>query len=69
MGSVKKIGPTSPPDAARTFLRTEARIAVYQVLPDLRASEAHAALDHPRVGLIRLDYADRALTDVLAGMK
>ena len=26
-------------------------------------------LDHPRVGLIRLDYADEALTDVLAGMK
>ena len=26
-------------------------------------------LDHPRVGLIRLDYVDRALTDVLAGMK
>jgi hypothetical protein len=26
-------------------------------------------LDHPRVGLIRLDYADQALTDVLAGMK
>jgi hypothetical protein len=26
-------------------------------------------LDHPRVGLIRLDYADEALTGVLAGMK
>jgi hypothetical protein len=26
-------------------------------------------LDHPRVGLIRLDYADQALLDVLAGMK
>jgi hypothetical protein len=26
-------------------------------------------LDHPRVGLIRLDYADRALLDVLASMK
>lgn len=26
-------------------------------------------LDHPRVGLIRLDYADQALIDVLAGMK
>ena len=26
-------------------------------------------LDHPRVGLIRLDYADQALTDALAGMK
>jgi hypothetical protein len=26
-------------------------------------------LDHPRVGLIRLDYADQALFDVLAGMK
>jgi len=26
-------------------------------------------LDHPRVGLIRLDYADQALKDVLAGMK
>ena len=26
-------------------------------------------LDHPRVGLIRLDYADQALTEVLAGMK
>jgi hypothetical protein len=26
-------------------------------------------LDHPRVGLIRLDYADRAMSDVLAGMK
>ena len=26
-------------------------------------------LDHPRVGFIRLDYVDQALTDVLAGMK
>lgn len=26
-------------------------------------------LDHPRVGLIRLDYTDQALFDVLAGMK
>ena len=26
-------------------------------------------LDHPRVGLIRLDYVDQALLDVLAGMK
>jgi hypothetical protein len=26
-------------------------------------------LDHPRVGLIQLDYADQALLDVLAGMK
>jgi len=26
-------------------------------------------LDYPRVGLIRLDYADQALIDVLAGMK
>lgn len=26
-------------------------------------------LDHPRVGLIRLDYVDQALTDVLAGMR
>lgn len=26
-------------------------------------------LDHPRVGLIRLDYADQALFDVLASMK
>jgi hypothetical protein len=26
-------------------------------------------LDHPRVGMIRLDYADRAMSDVLAGMK
>jgi hypothetical protein len=26
-------------------------------------------LDHPRVGLIRLDYTDEALMDVLAGMK
>jgi hypothetical protein len=26
-------------------------------------------LDHPRVGLIRLDYADQALFDVLAAMK
>jgi hypothetical protein len=26
-------------------------------------------LDHPRVGLIRLDYTDQALLDVLAGMK
>ena len=26
-------------------------------------------LDHPRVGLIRLDYTDQALSDVLAGMK
>lgn len=26
-------------------------------------------LDHPRVGLIRLDYVDQALFDVLAGMK
>ena len=26
-------------------------------------------LDHPRVGLIRLDYADQALTGVLAGMR
>mgnify|MGYP003578956430 FL=1 len=25
-------------------------------------------LDHPRVGLIRLDYVDWALADVLAGM-
>jgi len=26
-------------------------------------------LDYPRVGLIRLDYADQALIDVLAGMR
>ncbi len=26
-------------------------------------------LDHPRVGLIRVEFADQALTDVLAGMK
>jgi hypothetical protein len=26
-------------------------------------------LDHPRVGLIRLDYVDQALADVRAGMK
>jgi hypothetical protein len=26
-------------------------------------------LDHPRVGLIRLDYVDQAFSDVLAGMK
>ena len=26
-------------------------------------------LDYPRVGLIRVDFADQALTDVLAGMK
>ena len=26
-------------------------------------------LDHPRAGLIQLDYADQALADVLAGMK
>jgi hypothetical protein len=26
-------------------------------------------LDHPRVGFIRLDYADQALTEVLAGMR
>ena len=26
-------------------------------------------LDHPRVGLIRLDYTDKALLEVLAGMK
>ena len=26
-------------------------------------------LDHPRVGLIQLDYVDQALTDVLAGMR
>ena len=26
-------------------------------------------LDHPRVGLVRVEFADKALTDVLAGMK
>jgi hypothetical protein len=26
-------------------------------------------LDHPRVGLIRLDYVDQALMEVRAGMK
>jgi hypothetical protein len=26
-------------------------------------------LDHPRVGLIRQDYVDQAMSDVLAGMK
>ncbi|MGH7260975.1 MAG: DUF4239 domain-containing protein, partial [Nitrospiraceae bacterium] len=26
-------------------------------------------LDHPRVGLIRVEFADQALMDVLAGMK
>jgi hypothetical protein len=25
-------------------------------------------LDHPRVGLIRLDYVDKALTEMLGGM-
>jgi hypothetical protein len=26
-------------------------------------------LDHPRFGLIQLDYVDQALSDVLAGMR
>ncbi|MGH8614198.1 MAG: hypothetical protein ACREYF_19750 [Gammaproteobacteria bacterium] len=25
--------------------------------------------DHPRVGLIRVDFVDQALTDVVAGIK
>ena len=49
----------------------QARVRVFQVLPDVEASHAQAlvALDYQRYGFIRLDFADQAMLDLLGRMK